>query len=93
MFRTASFVIKRARWHVIKIYSQFTFEQERFKIDFILMNQNSRQNAENSKEKDFWKLMNDSNFGYDSRNNLGNCQFVPIFDDLKEITFCIKRID
>ena len=57
------------------------------------MNQNSRQNAENSKEKDFCKLMNDSNFGYDSRNNLGNCQFVPIFDDLKEITFCIKRID
>ena len=53
------------------------------------MNQNSRQNAENSKEKDFCKLMNDSNFGYDCRNNLGNCQFVPIFDDLKEIT-CLK---
>ena len=60
-----------------------------FQKSFILMNQNSRQNAENSKEKDFCKLMNDSNFGYDCRNNLGNCQFVPIFDDLKEIT-CLK---
>ena len=47
MFRTASFVIKRAGWHVAKIYSQFTFEQERFKKDFVLMNQKSRQNAEN----------------------------------------------
>ena len=31
--------------------------------------------------------MNDSNFGYNCRNNLDNCQFVPIFDELKEITY------
>ena len=31
--------------------------------------------------------MNNSNFGYDCRNNLDNCQFVPIFDELQEITY------
>ena len=30
--------------------------------------------------------MNNSNFGYDCRNNLDNCKFVPIFDEFKEIT-------
>ena len=31
--------------------------------------------------------MNNSNFGYDCRNNLDNCKFVPIFDEFKEITY------
>ena len=31
--------------------------------------------------------MNNSNFGFDCRNNLDNCKFVPIFDEYKEITF------
>ena len=85
-----SFLIKRAGWEVKKIYSHCTFEQERFKKDFILMNQTSRQNAKNSIEKDFFKLMNNANLGYDCRNNLDNCQFVPIFDELKEVTY-LKR--
>ena len=54
------------------------------------MNQKSRQNAKNSTEKDFYKLMNDVNFGCDCHNNLDNCHFIPIFDDMKEVTY-LKR--
>ena len=84
------FAINRAGWSVTKIYSHYTFEQECFKKNFILMNQRSRQNAKNSIEQDFYKLMNNSNFGYDCRNNLDNYQFVPIFDAPQEITY-LKR--
>ena len=64
-----------------------TFEQSRFKRDFILMNQKSRQLSKNDVEKDFFKLMNNSNFGYDCRNNLDNCKFNPTFDELREISY------
>ena len=81
------FCIKRAGWKVTKIHSHLTFEQARFKQKFILMNQKARQQSKNSVEKDFYKLMNNSNFGYDCRNNIDNCKFVPIFDEYKEISF------
>ena len=55
------------------------------------MNQKSRQKSKNNIEQGFYKLMNNSNFGYDCRNNLGNCQFLPIFDEIKEITYLKKR--
>ena len=82
-----SFVIKRAGWKVTKIHLHLTFEQARFKKTFILMNKKFRQKSKNDTEKDFYKLMNNSNFGYDCRNNIDNCKFVPIFDKLKEITY------
>ena len=82
-----TFCIKRAGWKVIKIYSHLTFEKARFKRKFILMNQKLRQQSKNDIEKDFFKLMNNSNFGYDCRNNLDNCQFVPIFDKIGELTY------
>ena len=85
------FFIKRAVRSVTKIYLHFTFEQECFKRNFVLMNQRSRQKAKNSIEKDFYKLMNNSNFGYDCHNDLDNCQFVPIFDELQEIAY-VKKI-
>ena len=47
------------------------------------MNQKLRQQSKNSAEIDFWKLMNNSDFGYD----LDNCKIVPIFDEYKKITF------
>ena len=81
------FVIKRAVWKVTKIHAHLTFEQKRFKQRFILMNQKSRQVSKNDIEKDFFKLMNNSNFGYDCRNNLDNCKLVLIFDEMKELTY------
>ena len=38
-------LLKEHKIKVTKLYSHNTFEQERFKKDFILMNQRSRQNA------------------------------------------------
>ena len=75
------FCIKRAGWKVTKTHAHLTFEQKRFKQKFILMNQKSRQESNNSVGKDFYKLMNNSNFGYGYRNNLDNCKFVLIFDE------------
>ena len=82
-----AFVIKRVGWRVTKIHAHLTIEQKRFKEKFILMNQKSWQEAKTNIEKDFYKLMNNSNFGYDCRNNLDNCRFVPIFDEIKEVTY------
>ena len=81
------FCIKGVGWKVTKIHAHLTFEQKRFKQKFILMNQKSRQQSKNNVEKDFYKLMNNSNFGYDCRNNLDNCKFVLIFDEYKELTY------
>ena len=81
------FCIRRAGWKVTKIHSHLIFEQARFKQNSILMNQKSRQRSKNNVEKDFYKLMNNSSFGYDCINNIDNCKFVPNFDEYKEITF------
>ena len=70
------FIITRVGWKVTKVYSHFTFEHERYKGDFILMNQKLRQNAKIFVEKVFFKLLNNANFGYNCRNNLDNCKFV-----------------
>ena len=51
------------------------------------MNQKSRQTATSNVEKDFYKLLNNSNFGIDCRNNIDNCILEPIFDDFSEIAY------
>ena len=84
------FLVFGVGWVVTKIYSHFSYEQERFKRNFILMNQRSWQTAKNLVEKDFFKLLNNTNFGYDCRNNLGNFKSVPIFDELNEISYVKK---
>ena len=43
----------KARWKITKLYAHYTFERERFKKDFFLMNQRSRQTAKSSVEKLF----------------------------------------
>ena len=54
------------------------------------MNQVSRQKTKTKLEKIFYKLMNNSNFGYDCRSNIDNCKFKPIFDDIEEIAYFQK---
>ena len=51
------------------------------------MNQISRQNAQTNVKKDFCKLMNNSNFGYDCRNNVDNCFFQPIYKEIEELSY------
>ena len=51
------------------------------------MNQKSIQESKNNLEKDLYKSINNSNFGYDCRNNLDNCKFASIFDEFKDITY------
>ena len=80
-----AFVIKRYGWVVTKIHAHLTFDQSPFKKNFILMNQKSRQESKTNTEKDFFKLMNNGNFGSDCRNNPDNADFVPIFDEINEI--------
>ena len=54
------------------------------------MNQNSRKIAKTKVEKDFYKLLNNSNFGNDCRNNIGNCKLELMFDGLDEISYIRK---
>ena len=39
------FLTTRAGWKVTKIYDHYTFKQDTFKPDFVVMNQNSRKVA------------------------------------------------
>ena len=52
------FLSTRAGWKVTKIYNHYTFKQDTFKKDFIVMNQNARKTAKTKVEKDFYKLLN-----------------------------------
>ena len=84
------FTVLRCGWKVTKLYQHFYFDQERCKKNFILMNQKARQEAPDKVESDFCKLLNNSNFGYDCRNNLDNLTFQPIRDELNELNFIKK---
>ena len=54
------------------------------------MNQNSRKIAKTKVEKDSYKLLNNSNFGNDCRNNIGNCKLELMFNGLDEISYIKK---
>ena len=84
------FLIKRCSWKVTQIYSHFTFEQSRFKRDFVLNNQCKRQNVKTTIEKDFYEIINNANFGYDCRNNANVTKFQPIIDKVNEINYIRK---
>ena len=38
-------------------------------------------------EKDFYKIMNNSNFSSYCRNNTDNCYFTPIYDEIEEVSY------
>ena len=84
------FLTIRAGWKVTKIYKHYTFKQDTFIRDFVVMNQNARKTAKIKVEKDFYKLLNNSNFGSDCRNNIGNCNLELIYDGPEELAY-IKR--
>ena len=54
------------------------------------MNQNARKTAKSKVEKDFYKLLNNNNFGNDCRNNIGNCSLELIFDGPEELAYIKK---
>ena len=81
------FLLTRCGWRVTKTRGHYTFEQKKFKKGFVIMNQVSKQNAKTDAEKDFYKSMNNSNFGYDCHNNADNCCFSPINDGLEELIY------
>ena len=81
------FAMLRCGWKVTKLYQHFYFDQERCKKKFILMNQAARRKATIKVESDFCKLLNNSNFGFDCRNNF---YFQPIRDEINELNY-IKR--
>lgn len=54
------------------------------------MNQKSCQTASSQVEKDFYKLLNNSNFGIDCRNNIDSCYLEPIYNNYNEISYIIK---
>ena len=54
------------------------------------MNQNSRKIAKTKVEKDFYKLLNNSNFGNDCRNKIANYKLELMFDGLDEISYIKK---
>ena len=84
------FLITRAGWLVTHIYKHFTFSQPKFKKDFVVMNQKARQTATSSVEKDFYRLLNNSNFGIDCRENIDNCYLEPLYDGFAEISHIKK---
>ena len=57
------------------------------------MYQKARQEAKNNIESDFCKLLNNANFGFDCRNNLDNCMFEPISDEIRELSFIRRYYD
>ena len=54
------------------------------------MNQNNRKTAKTKVEKDFYKLLNNSNFGNDCRNNIRNCKLELMFDGFEDIAYIKK---
>ena len=76
------FLTTRCGWKVTKINNHYTFKQDTVKKDFVVMNQNARKIAKTKVEKDFYKLLNNSNFV-----NIKNFKMDLLYDGLDEISY------
>ena len=83
--------MERCCWTVTKVHRHFTFRQEMFKKEFEISNQVARENAKTPMEKNFYKFMNNANFGYDCRNNFENRCFTPVVDEIEEMAYIRKH--
>ena len=84
------FLTSRAGWEVTRVYSHYNFEQECFKKEFVLGNQRARQEVVargDDVQGNFYKLMNNSNFGFHCRDNLQNRSIQLIYHEHAEIEF------
>ena len=83
-------MITRAGWLITHIHEHYTFEKSKFKKEFVIRNQKSRQKSTSSVERDFFKLLSNSNFGIDCRNNIDNYILETLYDNFAEISYIKK---
>ena len=87
------FLSKRAKWIVTMVYNYYTFEQEPLKRNYILGNQKSRQEAValgDDVQGNFYRLLNNVNFGFDCRNNSQKKSLHLVYDEDTEIELINK---
>ena len=87
------FLTKRLGWKFTKVHLYYTFEQELFKKEYILGNHRARQEAVargDDVEANFWKLLNNANFGFDCRDNSQNEGLHLIYEENTEKEFISK---
>ena len=72
---------------ITRIYAHYSFEQAKFKKGSVIMYQVSRQNTKTSLKSGLYKVMNNTNLGYDCCNNADNCTFAPIFHEVEELFY------
>ena len=85
------FLLTKCGWRVRNVRAHYTFEQSKFKKEFAIMNQVSHQNATARAERDFFKLINNSNFCDEGRNNADSRFFFQtIYDEIEELSYAKK---
>ena len=60
--------------------------QAHFKQNFVTLNQNYRQKAKHTIEREFDKLMNNDNCRFDCRSNINNVEFIHIIGEINKIS-------
>ena len=57
------------------------------------MKQDPRKAPDTKVEKDFYKLLNNSNFGYDCCKNIDNCNLELLYDGVEKVKYIKKYTD